>query len=58
MARLMDDLFHGSRLLAFPVLALLLFTFAFVVILIRAGKRSPDGDARFAALPLDDGEGS
>jgi hypothetical protein len=56
MGRLMDELFHGSRLLAFPVLALVLFTFAFVVVLIRAARRPLDADARLASLPLDDEE--
>lgn len=56
MGRLMNELFHGSPLLAFPLFALALFGAAFLGITIRALRRPPAVVQREAALPLDDGE--
>jgi len=58
MGRLMDELFHGSPLLAWPVVALALFVFAFVTIVIRAMRRPRLVDVRLAQLPLDDEGGA
>ena len=58
MGRLMDELFHGSPLLAWPVVALALFVFAFVTIVIRAMTRPRLADVRLAQLPLDDEGGA
>ncbi|MFO0618908.1 MAG: hypothetical protein U0414_40340 [Polyangiaceae bacterium] len=58
MGRLMNELFHGSPLLAWPILALALFGAAFLVITVRAMRRAPTENEREAALPLDDGERS
>jgi cbb3-type cytochrome oxidase subunit 3 len=55
MGRLMNELFHGSPLLAWPILALVLFSGAFLVITVRALRRPAAANQREAALPLDDG---
>ena len=55
MGRLMNELFHGSPLLAWPILALALFGAAFLTITIRALRRPATVNQREAALPLDDG---
>jgi hypothetical protein len=58
MGRLMNELFHGSPLLAFPILALALFGAAFLVITVRVARRPKTIIQREAAMPLDDGEQS
>lgn len=56
MGRLMNELFHQSPLLVWPILALALFGAAFLVISVRAVLRPKQLTEREAALPLDDGE--
>jgi|JI10StandDraft_1071094.scaffolds.fasta_scaffold116285_2 hypothetical protein len=56
MGRLMNELFHGSPLLAWPILALALFGATFLTITVRAIRRPKAVVQREAALPLDDGE--
>jgi len=52
----LSELISGMGLWVFPVVGLLGFLGAFLIVLIRVGRTSKDTFARQGALPLSDGE--
>ena len=54
-----SKLFEGSELLTLPVISMVIFATSFALVTLiawRAARKDPEGQARLAALPLDDGE--
>ena len=50
---LVSDFFAASPMLAFPIVALLLFLVVFVAVSVRAMRMAGTDVDRFAAMPLD-----